>query len=242
MFSSSVPFALWLWSRGNLRLLLPWLITTPLATYIWILDHHTGIFAVFWIAIAWISLERPLKAHPSRNLSAALAAISLLVVLLQVGWTARQVRRETYRPYDPGKQTEAFLAGNYAGKRIAGFSPETVAVQPYAPYNLFFNQEHSYWMWSNANAIDLRRTETFIQRPDVVVVGEHIQGQDTLYNQWAEDAPSGSRLYGEMTTFWKEHGYHETHRFCGDRSMRAGIDNTLCELILEPDQGSSAHP
>ncbi len=229
-------FALWLWSRRTLRLLLPWLITTPLAAYIWVYDHHTGLFAVALIATAWISLQCSPAAHAPRAISTSFAASALLVVLLQIGWVAHQARMEPDHPYDAGKQTEAFLATHYAGKRIAGFSFQSVSMQPYTERNLFFNQEHPYWLWSNANPIDMRRTEALLQHPDVVVVGDLIQGQDTLYNQWAEDAPAGFRPYAEMVRFWQEHGYHETHRFCGDRYMRAGIDNSLCELIFEPNQ------
>lgn len=237
-----LALALWLWSRHSLRFALPWLVSLPVVAYIWIYDHHTGMFALALVAAAWLSLQTPVRLRTHRPISIAFTAVALLVVVLQIGWTAHAVRRERHHPYDPGKETEAFLVENFPGKRIAGFGFQTVSLQPYAAHNLFFNQEHTYWLWSNANPIDLRRTEALEQHPDVVVVGDLLQDQDSLYNQWAEDSPAGFHPNFEMVRFWQEHGYHETHRFCGDRYMRAGTDNSVCELIFEPDQPSPSRP
>lgn len=234
-----LSFGAWLWSRKSLKLALPWLITVPVAAKIWIYDHHTGMFAVALIAVAWITLKTssnlPSRTPKLEPASAAFSAVALLVVLLQIGWTAHQFRMETHHPYDAGKETEAFLASNDAGKRIAGFGFQSVSLQPYATHNLFFNQDHTYWLWSNVNPIDLRRTEALQQHPDAVVIADLIADQDSLYNQWGQTGPSGQHVYAGMIKFWTDNGYHETHRFCGYRYMRAGTDNTLCELIFEPD-------
>ena len=231
-----LTFALWLWSRGSLALALPWLITVPIAASIWIYDHHTGMFILALVAAAWISLETRVQVRGSRVISSAMGAVALLVLLLQIGWTSHAIDAERYHAYDPGKETETFLVRNYAGKRIDGFGFETVSVQPYANHNLFSNWDHSYLLWSNANPIDLRRTEALAQHPDVVVVADLTQQQDSLYNQWAEEAPAGFHPSAGMLRFWEEHGYRETHRFCGERYMRAGSDNSVCEVLFESDQ------
>ena len=237
-----LTFALWLWSRDSLRLALPWLIAVPFAASIWIYDHHTGMFVLALVAAAWISLNRQIQTRSSGAIPAAMSAIALLVILLQIGWTAHAIHAETYRPYDPGKETEAFLVKNYPGRRIAGFGFETVSLQPYATHNLFANWDHTYLLWSNSNPVDLRRTEALAQHPDVVVIGDLVQQQDSLYNQWAEEAPPGFHPSAAMISFWEQHGYHETHRFCGERYMRAGSDNSACELLLEPTEASGAKP
>ena len=233
-------FGLWLWRRNGTRFALPWLVTVPAAAYIWVYDHHTGIFAVALIAAAWLSLEQPHAGRPSKVLSTAFGAAALLVVLLQIGWSVHTIRAEAHHQYDAGEETEAFLERHYRGKSIAGFGFQTVSVQPYADHNLFSNWDRSYWLWSNVNPIDLRRTEALDRHPDVVVVADLTQERDSLYNQWGDRAAAGVHPSGEMVLFWQEHGYRETHRFCGTRYMRAGDDNILCELILEPDRPSLA--
>ena len=228
-------FGGWLWSRGSLKYALPWMVTVPLAAYIWIYDHHTGIFGLALVAAAWISFHQPAGERGPKWLGPATAAAAVLVMLLQIGWTSHAISAERDHPYDPGREVEAFLANHYRGKRIAGFSFQTVSIEPYATHNLFFNWDHTYWLWSNANPIDLRRTEVLVQHPDVVVIGDLIEDSDTLYHQWTPSLPSGGHPYKEMVLYWQEHGYHETHRFCGTRYMRAGADNSICELIYEPN-------
>lgn len=228
-------FGLWLWSRDSLRFALPWIVTVPLAAYIWIYDHHTGMLGLALVAAAWISFNQPVRIQGARWLSASTAVLAVLVMALQIGWTFHAVSAERSHTYDPGGEVEAFLKENYAGKRIAGFNFQTVSVQPYAAHNLFFNWDHTYWLWSNANPIDLRRTEVLRQHPDAVVIGDPIEASDTLEHQWKPGLAAGTRPYKEMVLYWQEHGYHETRRFCGTRYMRAGADSFICELIYEPN-------
>jgi hypothetical protein len=225
---------LWLGSRRCLRLAIPFFAAVLISIRIAVWDHHTGLFLLALVAALWIALDRP--APPvSTPATPVLFTLSLAVLVLQIGWSAHCLRAETFAQDDPGRETAEFLATHYPGKRIAGFAFESVSAQPYSSRNLFFNQPHAYWVWSVPVSVDRRRTEALLQHPDVVVTGDFIIGNDFLYNQWRPIVPIGRHIYPHLTEFWQDHGYHVTHRFCGDRFVRLGVSHTFCELILEPD-------
>jgi hypothetical protein len=240
----------WLRRRNALSTMLPCLTGIAGSVLIWVHAHHTGIFLLALVAAIWIALETPTpqpdtaprpdsmpkpgRARHGIAVPNALTAVALLVVLLQIGWSAHCILSERSTPYDPGRETEAFLRQHFAGKRIAGFTFESVTTQAYSDHNLFFNQPHSFWVWSIPVLIDRRRTEAFHQHPDVVVVADFIPGDDGLHNQWILMSPKGVHPYHLMLEYWQAHGYEVTQRFCGNRVSRMGITNTLCEDILVP--------
>jgi hypothetical protein len=230
-------FFLWLRSRGSLHLALPWLLSIMLSVQILVLDHHTGQFLLALLAAAWISLDAPVrsaKQKPSR-LASSLSAVALVVTFLQIGWSAHCILAERTVPYDPGLATEQFLTQNFAGKRVAGFSYETVSTQVWAPHSLFFNQTKSFWVWSAPLFINRRRTEVLNQHPDAIVMTDYISGPEFLYDQVTNFVVPGRHAFWKTRQFWESHGYHVTHTFCGDRLMRGGTSNSICELILEPN-------
>jgi len=237
-------FWLWLWSRGSLRLLSPFLISVLLSVQIFVLAHHTGIFLLTLVAAAWIALDIPVDRRFAGTHSAwiqpVFTVIALVVVVLQIGWSYHCIHSEVYMPPDPGRETEAFLAQNFSGKRIAGFGFESVSTQAYAPHSLFFNQPHAYWVWSVNVSTDRRRSETLRQHPDVVVADDFFTREDSIFNQWHPFIPAGLRTYVQMIQFWQHNGYRETHRFCGDRFIRLGVEDTFCEVILEPGPSTNA--
>ena len=230
---------LWLRKRHTLRFALPWLLGLLLSSQVLILDHHTGQFAIVLIAAVWLSIEcAPVKSHNTgfHSLDAALFGTALLVILLQIGWTLRTIGYERKHPYDPGLATANFLRTHDAGKRIAGFSYESVTTEANSTTRLFSNQPAAYWIWSGNTYPDLRRTEARLEQPDVVVQGELIEGSEVPFNQWGGLWEIGQRPYEFILEDWKNHGYHATHRFCGERLMRMGTSSTFCEVILEPDR------
>jgi hypothetical protein len=162
------------------------------------------------------------------------------VIVLQIAWTVHAIRSERRAPYDAGKATEQFLVQNYQGKRVAGFTFETVSTQPYAPHNLYFNWRHAYFDWGSNYVVTQRRTETLAAHPDAVVIGDFIVGDDDILDQWFTLLPPGRHTWAAMFQFWEENGYVETHRFCGDRFIRMGTSNRVCEAILEPVRGSDS--
>ena len=154
------------------------------------------------------------------------------------------VHGETVGRYDPGLETEQFLTHQLAGKRVAAFSFESVSIEPYVARNLFANQQHTFWVWSANTNIDQRRTEALRTDPEVVVVGDVTAESEALVDQWIPLLPPGTSGHGAMIRFWQDHGYRETHRFCGERWMRGGVSSLACDSILErtPDAGGATTP
>ena len=234
--------SLWLWSRRSLQLALPFCIAILLSTQVVIFDHHTGIFLLALVAAVWISLKlepaRATSEAPSPWIAPLFTAVTLIVVVLQIGWSIHCIRAEASTSYDPGQATEAFLIKNFPGKRLAGFSFESVSTQAYASHNLFFNWPESYWLWSVPVSVDRRRSETLAEHPDVVVVGDFLTRGEAVANQWFPIVRAGRHPYAPMLVFWQQNGYRITHRFCGDKFMRSGVTDSFCEVVLEPTAGN----
>lgn len=227
----------WLWRRGCLRLMLPYAAVVLLSTHVFVFDHHTGLFLLALIAAVWIALGLPvIDPMPRARLRVApvFAAVALVVLALQVGWTVHCIRSASLLPTDPGRQTAAFLTQNFSGKRVAGFGFESVSAQPYADHNLFFNWPAPYWIWSINVNTNRRRTEVLYQHPDAVVVDDVTGGPEVSLDQWFKLAPPGDKPYHYLLDFWQSHGYHRTHQFCGYQFRRMGVSYTFCEDILEP--------
>ncbi len=228
---------LWLRARQSLRFALPWLTAVVLSVHVWSAEHHSGQFALALLAAVWISLETspPAILQPSPRLPRLFPTLALLVLLLQIGWTVHSIRFEAHTPYDPGRVTADLLQRNFAGKRIAGFGYDTVSTQPWSPNSLFFNQPHAWWLWSEPVLIDRRRTEALLQHPDAVVLTDSTLGPELPANQWGRFGNTGLHPALPMLQFWQQHGFHETHRFCGERVFRSGTYYTDCAVILEPN-------
>ena len=246
-----VTFFLWLRGRHGLRFLLPWLVALLFSVHVLVLDHHTGQFAVALIAAAWLSLAdhtvptestRESLSAGNARLDLALTVASLLVILVQISWTSHAILYERQHPYDPGRATAEFLRANYSGKRIDGFSYESISTEANSATKLFSNQPAAYWIWSGNTYPDLRRTEARLGHPDVVVQGDFINGDESPYNQWGTFWKSGEHPYRYLIQDWQSHGFHETRRFCGQRLMRMGLADTFCEIILEPNLENSERP
>lgn len=234
----------WLRQRRALKFLLPWLAALVISSQVLIFDHHTGQFAMALVAACWLALEAQssFQAAPGSQrgdlavvLVFVLVFTSSLVILLQIGWTFHAVRYERSHPDDPGKATADFLRANYSGKRIAGFSYESVSTEANSPTKLFLNQPAAYWIWSAPIYVDLRRTEARRQHPDVVVLADLTKDDESPNNQWGHLWKKGERPFEPALEDWLQHGYHIDRRFCGQRPMRLGFASTLCEVILEPD-------
>jgi hypothetical protein len=233
-------FWLWLWSRGCGRLMLPYLLSVLLTSRIFIYDQHTGIFLFALVAAAWIALNTPIRGRGSRWIEPAFVTLAMAIVVLQIGWSVHCVRSVARAPTDPGRETESFLATNFAGKRIAGFGFETVSTQAYADHNLFFNWPHAYWVWSMNVLTDNRRGEALAAHPDAVVFREFNFREENALSQWFSITPKHPGHFA-IQRFWQQNGYQITHRFCGDQFRRMGVSATVCEVIMEPAANDPAN-
>ena len=172
---------LWLRSRGDLRLLLP------------VAHHRRRLLLTFGSTITtpgsslsplWLSSGSPLSrpamgtTQSQDSVSMGCSPASLLCLsILSADWLdsssgshgiPSSLRR---RQADRGLPRHDSTPENVSLVSASKPSPSS----PTLHHNLFFNQDHTYWLWSNANAIDLRRTEALLQHPDVVVIGDLIQ-------------------------------------------------------------------
>jgi hypothetical protein len=237
-------FLLWLQSRHRPELFLPFFLSIIISSQVFVYDHHSGQFLLTILAAAWIALElptesstsghgRPLLSGPSAT--RLFASVALSVVLLQIAWSVHSIEAQARQPYDPGHETADFLMQNFAGKRVAGFSYETVSSQPYASHSLFFNQPAAYWIWSSSIFIDARRTEVLRQHPDAIVLAEEAPGPEFFFAQFQPVPVTPKREPSPILTFFQKNGFRETHRFCGYRFIRLSYSAVSCEVILEPD-------
>ena len=225
----------WLWSRHSFSLLIPYAALLCFLGFIWVWVHHTGLPLLALLAACWIAADRPQTRGP-RWITPAFAAASLVVIVLQIGWTVYAVRDDTIHAYDPGHETHSFLVAHYPGRRIASYVYDTTAIEPYSNHKLFSNQSHAYWVWSRNVNTDQRRTETLAQHPDLIVVADYSIGDQVMLNQWTPLIAEEEHTGHPYITYWENKGYHETHRFCGHHPFRFGVSNVVCDVILETGQ------
>ncbi len=239
---------LWLWARRGLVFLLPYFVLLTFEAMVWTWVHQTGLLLIALLAAVWLAGDQVQvhgqvqgqvggQAHSQlrgrRWFSPFFALSSVCVLALQIGWSLFSVHYDTAHSYDPGHAAHDFLVTRYPGKRIAAFTFQTPNVQPYAPRNMFINQEASFWIWSSEVNINQRRTEALALHPDVILTGDEDFGDELISNQWMTLFPRNEHLDTTMLQYWQAHGFHETHRFCGARPVRFGFANTTCDVILE---------
>ena len=227
-----LSLGLWLWSRRGLVLLFPYFVLLSFEAMVWTWVHQTGLLLIALLAAVWLAGGHT-QVRGRRWFDPFFAIASLCVIATQIGWTLFSIHYDTEHSYDPGHVAHDFLISHYPGKRIAAFTFQTPNVQPYAPHNMFINQEHSFWVWSSEVNPNQRRTEALALQPDVILTGDEDFGLELIPNQWMMLFPPNEHLDTAMLQYWREHGFHETHRFCGARPIRFGFANTTCDVILE---------
>jgi hypothetical protein len=241
LLALALLIAVWCWFRslGSLELLLPYVLTIILAVQIAVFDHHTGLFVLALFAAVWIALEttpppNP-NVRPNRWSAPLLSALSLIVMVNQIGWSFHTIRSEAHHPYDPGLATSDYIKQHLAGKRIVGIGYATVTTQAYFLQSVFINQPHAYWVWSAPIFINRRRTEALNKHPDAVIIEDYVSRSGFFYNQVAIVKSDGAHAFALQRRFWEQHGYHVTQTFCGDRLFRDSSTHSACELVLLPN-------
>jgi hypothetical protein len=190
-----------------------------------------------FIAGLWLTWPRHSPQDPRTLWLHRITLTALVLISLeQIAWTAHAVYSDIHGPYSGGVATAKFLKGAARGKRIAGFYYHSVGPQPFFSHDIYFNNPHSYWLWSRNLRVDQRAPATIATHPDYVVVGTWTwspRNGDISFDWVAGDELPDADLYGIIP--WAEtHGYRVTHRFCGRSFMRDGYAEELCDVILEP--------
>jgi hypothetical protein len=229
-----IAFALYLlviaflYTRGQLLLLLPLATIILFLGFVYGRSWHLGLIWVTLLMVLWVAWDPNADISPGLNLQKALGAFLFIICLLQLPWTWRAIRYDISSPYSGAKATADYLHTLPPNLRIAAFEPESSAVLPYFSHNIFFNQPTTFWLWSTRNTIDIDTPQTIATHPDLIVLLQQFN-----LNYQADDNP--------ILDYAQLNGYRETHRFCGSaflHEFRKPHDS--CYLILEPTGVSPA--
>jgi hypothetical protein len=231
----------WLRRRRQLRMLLPWLALMAIGQVLWTAEHHAGMLLAALLAGFWLAFEAAPEADAGPRLEAVFVGLFAVVLVLQVAWSVYCIRADVYGSYDPGPETAAWLK-EQAKPRMAVFGFATVSTQPWFARNPYFDEPTAYWQWSSNVLIDANHRAVIATHPDIVVYGLEFPGFDPMRDQWLP--LTHISLEEEMTLprdpvmkDLREHGYRETHRFCGARFARFSSAYRVCDMVFEP-----AHP
>lgn len=222
--------------------LLPWLLMVLVFTFMYMAPRHAGMLWVALLASLWITwpAER-LTTGRGLGFRRIFAALLLLVALDQAWWTAHAVWSDIHQPYSGDVAMARFLAAQPPGTRIAGFYYHSVGPAAFFAHPIYFNQPHSYWLWSSHVRTDPSAPATLATHPDLIVIGGFNSSprNATITDDWiAPDRADLNRIplnddYG-ILPYAEAHGYRVTHRFCGRSFMRDGYAEELCQLALQP--------
>jgi len=238
-----VLLLLWARTHGGLLYFIPAVVVWLVGEFLWTTDHHAGMLLLTLIAGIWITAQRcELAGAVSREtivwrqatwIEASFVPLLSLVLTLQIIWSISAIAKDHRGNYDPGQQTARFLMQQSGNKRIAAFHYWSVATQPYFAQNPFFNLPTSYWTWSTNVFPDALHTQTLDTHPDMVVYTQEQPLPGEMRNQIIP-LNAASRSIDPILTDIKQHGYHLTHQFCGDRFSRLSASFQVCDSIFEP--------
>jgi hypothetical protein len=225
--------------------LMPWALMIVIFTWMYLAPRHAGMIWEALVVSLWLTWPSEISARWYEKWLHGLTVAALVVVgLNQVQWTAHSVWDEIHKPYSGDEAMAQWLKTHAAGKRIAGFGYHSIGVTGWFHGPLYFNQPATYWIWSQKPRLDARAPFTIATRPDVIVVGgwnwsEH---NADISEDWEKPnlntlntVPFNDAFH--IIGYAQEHGYRETHRFCGHAFLRSGYSEELCQVALEPVPG-----
>ncbi|NYF79915.1 hypothetical protein [Granulicella arctica] len=195
--------------------------------------HHIGLVWIAMMGAIWLLALRPPRAGWDVGLRGTLYGCLLVVMLLQIGWSAHALAGDLRLPYSSSKATAIFLATVPKENRIAAFDDDSVTVNAYLPSRPYFNQQVDYWPFSRTKDPSLLIEQTMAQRPEMVLL-KMAKPVSPVMDQWVKLVPAGSVFVDQKTlNMLESQGYRETHRFCGDRFYRNTAESMDCRLVFE---------
>ena len=229
-----------LWSRGNLVDIAPYILLQVLFSYVAGHAWHLGNLFLAVLGILWVGWPGREESNDAAWRSdeawrAILSAIVLVVVIEQCFWSVRALRQEATGKYSGDRDAAEFLAGHIAGKTVAGFGYHCVGVLPYFPSNIFANQSReAFWHWKNKDYVDDHVEQALAKHPDFIDVGFDVKPH--LGRSSAAEDPHRIETYrpDPEVEILATGQYRETHRFCGIAFSGHGYDEGECQAILEP--------
>ena len=236
-----------LWARKYTGLIyfIPALVLWFVGEFLWTTDHHAGMLLLTLIAGIWITARRcELAGVVSREtmvwrkatwFDASFIPLLSLILALQIVWSISAIAKDHRGNYDPGPETARFLMQQPSNKRIAAFHYWSVAIQPYFTQNPFFNLPTSYWQWSSNIFPDALHKQTLDTHPDIVVYTQEQPLPAEMRNQIIP-LNAGPKPIDPVLTDIQQHGFRETHQYCGERFSRLSASFQVCDSIFEPAQ------
>ena len=195
------------------------------------------VLVTFWGAV-WIAWHR--RSESLRRvvaMDAVFSSVFLVVLLLQVQWTAHAVRADVHGPYDGGPEAARFLHQAAKGKTVVAFYDEAVTIEPYFQANIFANRETTYLRWDLSELFEESPAHILALHPQFLVMARTTRGPQNLV--FAAPGLDDSEMQDETppAELWLRAHFRETHRFCGTELARNGVANLHCQLVFEPPPG-----
>jgi len=235
-----IAIALCLKTRRSLFYLLPVLFFAGFSGAINITFHHAGLLVPLVISLLWMTSPRA-KTNSSRYGIAGHAALLLLVVV-QILWSAHAIIFDHGHSFSPDRTTAQYLRPFVKeGATIAvtsinepGLSAyQSVGLLPYFDHNIYVDQSHAFWWWSDSNQTDEEFPSTLRSRPAVVIVECAWTTQHSCL-PLDLDQPRIKLLI--------DTGYTLTNTFSGAQPIRFGIGVRSCHLIFQRSAAMSGGP
>jgi len=227
----------WLICRRSLIAVLPLLVLLIGGNYIGMGEHHISVITVALIVSLWLAWSRP--AYISRRSELFFQLVLLAVLIEQAAWTAHAAVYDIRNPFDGSIATAHFILPKANKNRIANIGFEEIGILPYVSHNIFYNQSTTYWPWEQGLDPDANFAQTVAQHPDFILDAEASNEDTTMFDQILEQIPRyWPYSLRDKASYLREHGYRETHRFCGLQPAQFGFYRKTCYLVYEPIRSS----
>jgi hypothetical protein len=228
--------AMFIWQARHHTLIaaLPFFIVLLGGYFLGFSEHHTSVLWTTIVIALWLTWSRVSPIAPTRY-DLIFQFILIAVLIEQLAWTGFATIYDTNNPFDGSVAAATFIIPQTGEHTVAGFNFHSISIQPYASRNVYFNQPTTYWPWKSSANTDSNLSETLAKHPDFILDGEGYYGDTNWANQILPRTPHWVRADTSVSAgYLQEHGYYETHRFCGRQPAHFGFSEQICEVIYQP--------
>lgn len=213
---------------------LPLLLILAAGQYLGMGDHHTSLIAVTIVLALWLTWSNVPATTPN-SLDRVFQFVLLAVLIEQMAWTAHAAIYDIREPFDGSKDAAQFIIPKADHYRVAAIGVDDLAIEPYAPHNIFYNESSTYWPWRVGNNPEDHVPEIVAQHPDFILDSDSFSGDTLINNQLTRSSSPGQNFdLRDKSGYLLQHGYHETHRFCGRQPAHFGFARETCLVVYEP--------
>ncbi|HET7104023.1 MAG TPA: hypothetical protein VFI20_08040 [Terracidiphilus sp.] len=222
--------------------LLPCGLVFAVCVLLGVSSHHTGLLWLAMLCSLWALCGNAASRTEGGKLPAILYAITLLVVVLQMGWSIHCLSKDVYGAYSPAPETARFLQGLPAGTRIVALNDGAVTVNAYLPTSPYSNLKVAYWPTSKTRDARLPKAESDDRGREVAVAGISTW-VSPFSNQIVQAEKPGTVLKEELpyVRLMERQHYHAVRQFCGEHFFRNSSEFKDCLVIYVPG-GAKAVP